>query len=180
MGRVVVIEFVTVDGVVEDPDGRGGTPWGGWAFRHGPDSVAGDKFALGPLMDDGVLLLGRVTWELFAGVWPGRDDDFSRRMNGMDKLVVSRSDVDITRWVNSAQVKGDLVDAVKAESRDIVIAGSVGIVEQLRDLVDEYRLLVFPSVAGQGRRLFADAAPDLELVRAEQVGQAVRSVYLRK
>ena len=75
---VIVVEFVTVDGVVEDPDGSGGTATGGWAFRHGPEAVAGDKFRLGPLLDTGTLLLGRTTWELFSKLWPGRTDEFSR------------------------------------------------------------------------------------------------------
>ena len=66
MGHVIVIEFITLDSVVSDPDGSGGTPTGGWAFRHGPEPVAGDKFRLGAALDDGVMLLGRATWELFA------------------------------------------------------------------------------------------------------------------
>ena len=71
---VIVIEFITLDGIVTDPDGSGGTPAGGWAFRHGRDAVAGDMFRLGSALDEGVLLLGRKTWELFSRIWPGRDD----------------------------------------------------------------------------------------------------------
>jgi dihydrofolate reductase len=67
---VVVIAFITLDGVVSDPDGSGGTPAGGWAFRHGPEAVAGDKFRLGRTLDDGVMLLGRTTWQLFSWIWP--------------------------------------------------------------------------------------------------------------
>ena len=62
-----------------DPDGRGGTPGGGWMFRHGPEAVAGDKFRLGAVLDDGVMLLGRTTWEQFSQLWPGRDDPFAAR-----------------------------------------------------------------------------------------------------
>lgn len=77
---VIVIEFITLDGIVSDPDGSAGTPLGGWAFRHGPEAVAGDKFRLGRTLDEGVLLLGRATWQLFSRLWPGRDDPFAARM----------------------------------------------------------------------------------------------------
>ena len=88
---VIVIQFITLDGVVSDPDGSGGTPAGGWAFRHGPETVAGDKFRLGSTLDGGVMLLGRTTWQLFSRLWPGRDDPFSARMNAVPKLVASRT-----------------------------------------------------------------------------------------
>src|SRR5262245_45098024 len=136
---ITVIEFMTLDGVVEDPDGSGGTAFGGWAFRYGPEAVAGDKFALGPLLDSGVMLLGRTTWQLFSKIWPGREDDFSRKMNAMPKLVASRSLVSVDDWANSTLLRGDLTEAVAAEQRDIVITGSMSLVEQLGDLVDEYR-----------------------------------------
>ena len=84
---VIVVEFITLDGIVSDPDGSGGTPTGGWAFRHGPETVAGDKFRLGSALDDGVMLLGRTAWQLFSRLWPGRDDPFFGRMNAVPKLV---------------------------------------------------------------------------------------------
>jgi dihydrofolate reductase len=181
--RVIVIEFITLDGVIEDPDGSGGTPTGGWAFRHGPESVAGDKFRLGPLLDDGVLLLGRTTWELFARLWPTRDDPFSRRMNAAEKLVASRTLTDTSAWSNSSLLDGDLADAVKQEQRDVVVAGSVGVVHALmdHDLIDEYRLLTFPTVVGRGRRLFPDGtAPAYwRTLSAEPTGAAVLSRYAR-
>ena len=71
---VIVIEFIALDGIVSDLDGSGGTSAGGWAFRHGPETVAGDKFRLGGILDAGILLLGRTTWQLFSRLWPGRDD----------------------------------------------------------------------------------------------------------
>src|SRR5215510_12260892 len=95
---VIVIEFITLDGIVSDPDGSGGTPAGGWAFRHGPEAVAGDKFRLGSVLDEGVLLLGRKTWELFSGIWPGRDDPFSARMNAVPKLVATRTLTGTAAW----------------------------------------------------------------------------------
>jgi len=173
MGKVIVIQFVTLDGVVEDPDGSGGTPWGGWMFRHGPEAVAGDKFALGEILDTGVMLLGRETWQLFAKIWPGRDDEFSRKMNAMPKLVASRSLSEVSDWANSTLLDGDLSRAVAAEERDVVVAGSVSLVDQLGDLVDEFRLLVFPTVVGQGRRLFTRPA-NLEVTSTEQIGPVVR------
>jgi dihydrofolate reductase len=180
---VIVIEFITLDGVVEDPDGSAGTPTGGWAFRHGPESVAGDKFRLGRTLDEGALLLGRTTWELFARLWPARDDPFSRRMNAAAKLVASTTRTDLSAWSHSSLIEGDLVDAVKREHRDVIVIGSLGIVHTLmrEDLIDEYRLLIFPTVLGTGRRLFPDgAAPGyLETVSAEPVGAAVLGRYAR-
>src|SRR6266498_623100 len=116
---VIVIQFITLDGIVSDPDGSAGTPTGGWAFRHGPQTVAGDKFRLGRVLDDGVLLLGRTTWQLFSRLWPTRDDPFSARMNAVPKLVVSRTLTDVSAWANSRLVDGDVVDAVGREQRDV-------------------------------------------------------------
>ncbi|MGI5182731.1 dihydrofolate reductase family protein [Dactylosporangium sp. CA-152071] len=180
---VIVIEFITLDGIVSDPDGSGGTPTGGWAFRHGPASVAGDKFRLGPLLDDGVMLLGRTTWQLFSTLWPKRDDPFSQRMNAVPKLVATSTLEDTTAWPNSRVLEGDLVAAVKQEQRDIVVTGSLSVVHTLMaaDLVDEYRLLTFPTVLGTGRRLFPSDGPPtyLETVSVEQVGAAVLTRYAR-
>ncbi|MGW0086036.1 dihydrofolate reductase family protein [Streptomyces sp. NPDC003393] len=182
---VIVIEFITLDGIVSDPDGSAGTPWGGWAVRHGPEAVAGDKFRLGRTLDEGVLLLGRATWQLFSRLWPGHDDPFAARMNAVPKLVVSRTlpDTGTSAWANSQLLDGDLVDAVKRERRDVVVTGSLSVVDRLRaaDLVDEYRLLTFPTVLGTGRRLFPADGPhaELECLSAEQVGAAVLTRHRR-
>jgi dihydrofolate reductase len=180
---VIVIEFITVDGVVADPDGSGGTEQGGWAFRYGPEAVAGDKFRLGSALDDGVLLLGRTTWQLFSRLWPGRDDPFALRMNAVPKLVVSRTLTDTSAWANSRALEGDLLDAVGRERRDVVVTGSLSVVGQLmtEDLIDEYRLMTFPTVLGTGRRLFPADAPHAELrcESVEQVGAAVLTRYRR-
>ena len=180
---VVVIEFITVDGIVTDPDGSGGTQAGGWAFRHGPEAVAGDKFRLGSVLDEGVLLLGRKTWELFSRIWPERHDPFSARMNAVPKLVATRTLASTSAWANSQAVHGDVIDAVKRERRDVIIAGSLSLVHTLMgsDLIDEYRLLTFPAILGAGERLFpADSPPaDLELLSAGQAGAAVLARYRR-
>jgi dihydrofolate reductase len=185
MSRVIVIEFVSVDGIMEDPDGSDGSAQGGWAFRYGPQAVAGDKFRLGEVLDTGTMLLGRRTWQLFAGIWPGRDDEFSAKLNAMPKLVASRSLDQVGAWQNSALLGGDLLAAVRErkQAHDIVVAGSASIVRALAadDLVDEYRLLVFPLVLGVGERLFPDGSQPaaLALVAAETAGPAVRLVYDR-
>jgi dihydrofolate reductase len=185
MNRVIVIEFLSLDGVMQDPDGRGGSDRGGWAFRYGPAAVAGDKFKLGEVLDSGALLLGRATWQLFAGIWPSRDDAFSNKMNSIPKLVASRSLERVDEWQNSSLIAGDLVDEVarRKADQDLVVAGSASVVRTLmeHDLVDEYRLLVFPVVLGEGSRLFEHGiAPiDLRLVAAEPAGAAVLSVYSR-
>lgn len=178
---VIVIQFITLDGIVSDPDGSDGTPVGGWAFRHGPQAVAGDKFRLGSTLDNGVLLLGRKTWQLFSHIWPGRDDPFSARMNATQKLVATRTMTDTSAWANSQIIDGDAVDAVRREPRDVIVAGSLSVVRALiaENLVDEYRLLTFPTIAGSGDRLFpADGKPVyLECQSAEQTGPAVLARY---
>ena len=186
MGRVIVIEFVTLDGVVQDPDGSEGSAQGGWVFRYGPEAVADDPFRLGEVLDTGAMLLGRRTWELFTKIWPGRSDEFSAKINAMPKLVASRSMAGADEWQNSTVVEGDLVAAVRERKqvRDIVVTGSVSVVRTLmaQDLVDEYRLIVFPLVLGSGSRLFPDGSMpiDLALVSVQAVDPAVRLIYARR
>jgi dihydrofolate reductase len=180
---VIVIEFITLDGIVSDPDGSDGTPAGGWAFRHGPEMVAGDKFQLGGVLDNGVLLLGRSTWQLFSRLWPGRDSPFAARMNAVPKLVASRTLTDTSAFANSQVIDGDLVETVKREPRDVIITGSLSVVRTLMagDLIDEYRLLIFPTVLGSGERLFpAGGLPTyLELLSAEQTEAALLTRFAR-
>ncbi|MFK0156860.1 dihydrofolate reductase family protein [Streptomyces sp. NPDC090499] len=183
---VVVIEFTTLDGIVSDPDGSGGTPYGGWIFRFGREEISGDRFGLGRTLDEGVVLLGRATWQAFARVWPGRDDPFSTRLNAAPKLVASRSlsdASDLSAWSNSRLLDGDLLDAVRTERRDVIVMGSIGVVHALAaaDLVDEYRLLAFPTVLGTGRPLFPAGGPpaELEYLSAERAGATVLTRYRR-
>jgi len=179
---VIVTQFITLDGIVSDPDGRDGTTGGGWAFRHGPQAIAGDPFRVGEVLENGVLLLGRNTWRHFSAIWPGRDDPFSQRMNAAAKLVASRTLTDASAWENSA-VTDDAIDAVKRDQRDVVIMGSLRIVQGLitEDLVDEYRLMTFPTILGTGEPLFPAGGPPahLECVSAEQSGPAVVARYRR-
>jgi len=185
MSRVMVIEFVSLDGVVQDPDGREGSSQAGWAFRYGPEPVTGDPFGIGEILDTGTLLLGRRTWQMFSKIWPGRDDEFSAKMNAMPKLVASRSLALATEWQNSSVLDGDLVPTVRERKRagDIIVIGSTSVVRTLtaHDLVDEYRLMMFPVVLGAGERLFPDGTVpvDLTLESARTKGQAVRIIYTR-
>ena len=180
---VIVIQFITLDGIVSDPDGSDGTPGGGWAFRHGPEAVAGDKFQLGSVLDEGVLLLGRKTWQLFSRIWPGRDTPFAARMNAVPKLVASRTLTDPAAFPNSQVIGGDLIAAVKGEQRDVIVTGSLSVVHALlaRDLIDEYRLLTFPTILGTGEHLFPAGRPPayLDCRSAGQAGPAVLARYQR-
>jgi dihydrofolate reductase len=176
MSKVVVSEFVTVDGVIEDPGGAEGFARGGWAcqFNRGEE---GDKFKLGEVFASDGLLLGRVTYEGFAEAWPSRTGEFADKFNGMPKYVVS-STVQTPGWNNSTVIRGDLgreVAALKGRpGGDILVNGSAQLVCALmeQDLVDEYRLMVFPVVLGSGKRLFGDMSDTsaLRLVEAKPVG----------
>jgi dihydrofolate reductase len=180
--RTIVVAFSTLDGVVEDPVGSEGTPGGGWVFRNGPESVAGDRFKLGSTLGNGVLLLGRATWEQFAQIFPGRTSEFDVAMNRVPKLVASRTRTDLSAFPNSSLLDGDLAAAVEKQKaeRDVVVMGSASVVHALAkaDLVDEYRILFFSSAVGAGTRLFA-APAHFRLASAEQSGQEILARYER-
>lgn len=186
MHQVIISEFGTLDGVVEDPDGSGGGGAGAWAFRFGPEAIAGDVFRLGPLLETGTLLLGRRTWELFSQLWPTRTDPFSLAMNRIEKVVVSRGTPDLSGWDRSTLLAGDLLEQVPRlrDRSDVLVLGSIGVARSLvaHDLVDEYRLLTFPTLAGTGRRLFGpDRRPaELTLGSAEQIGETVLTTHRRQ
>ncbi|HEX3334751.1 MAG TPA: dihydrofolate reductase family protein [Acidimicrobiales bacterium] len=183
MGRIVVSEFVSLDGVMEDPGGSEGTRNAGWTFRfeRGPE---GDRFKLDEVQDAEALLLGRVTYEGFASAWPTIEDPvgFAAKMNAMPKYVVSNtlSDADAT-WNNSTVVRGDAAAEVRAlkdtVAGDLLVAGSASLVQALVEhgLVDEYRLMVFPIVLGSGKRLFGEVteAPVLALDEITTVGGGI-------
>lgn len=180
MGRIILAQFITLDGVVEDPDGSDGTAFGGWAFRHGAEAVAGDKFAYGPILQTGVFLFGRRTWEHFSTLWPGRDDPFAQALNAADKAVATRSELDLGRWKNSRVVGGDVLDWAHEEAadRDVVIIGSGSLVDMFigAGSVDEYRLRIFPTATGAGRRLFPNGCR-LELVSTERLGPTTLAIF---
>jgi dihydrofolate reductase len=183
MPQTIVLAFSTLDGFIEDPDGRGGTSDGGWAFRDGPPPP--DHFLLGTKLDTGVMLLGRKTWEMFSSIWPGRTGYFALALNRMPKLVASRTLTDLSAWENSSLMSGELFDAVeKAKAdRDVIIAGSISIVRALAeyDLVDEYRILSFPTALGSGTPLFSprSAPVQLRLLSAETRGSGILARYER-
>ncbi len=169
-------EFVTVDGVVEDPGGAERSPHGGWAFRF-RRGEAGDRFKRDELMAAEAQLLGRVTYQGFAAAWPSRTDQdgFADRMNRMPKYVVS-STLDNPSWTNTTVLRGldEVAKLKEGPGGDLLVHGSPTLVRSLarRGLVDQYRLMVFPLLAGGGIRLFgeADAATPLRLVEANPVG----------
>jgi dihydrofolate reductase len=180
--KLIVAEFTTLDGVIEDPDGTWGAPRGGWAMRQGPQVFAGDKFQLGSIMHSGALLFGRGTWQAFAARWPQRTGDFADAMNAACKYVASTTLTDASAWENSVLLEGDLPDAVERvrEDRDIAVIGSPGLAHQLAaaGLVDEYRLLVLPTVVGDGVRLFpAGHEADLRLMSCDVVDAGVLLRY---
>jgi dihydrofolate reductase len=184
MGKLVVTEFVTLDGVMEDPGGAEAFDRGGWAFRF-DRGEEGDRFKLDELLAADAQLLGRVTYEGFAAAWPGRSGEFADLMNGMQKFVVSRT-LDSGEWANTTVLRGDLaeeVTAVKARfDGDMLVAGSARLVQGLlaADLVDELHLMVFPVVLGAGKRLFADGQQlPFELVETRQAG-SVAILVLRR
>jgi dihydrofolate reductase len=189
VGRIVVTEFVSLDGVMEDPGGAEDFAHGGWTFRF-DRAAEGDQFKLGEIERAEAQLLGRVTYEAFAAAWPGRDDDagFARRMNAMPKYVVSGTlpDEDAS-WHNSAVLRGDVVSEVTAlkgrVQGDILVAGSTRLVQTLLEhrLVDELRLMVFPIVLGTGRRVFGELSEPFTMVldSAETVGEGIVTLVYR-
>jgi dihydrofolate reductase len=184
MAKIIVTEFVSLDGVMEDPGGAEDFKYGGWTFEI--DRGEGDKFKLDETMDSDALLLGRVTYEGFAAAWPTREGEFADKFNTMPKYVVS-STLETPGWQNSTVLSGDVVDEVsklrKEHDGNIVVHGSGRLVETLleHDLVDELRLMVFPVVLGSGRRLFGDTSEKkrLQLVESRTVGDGVAILVYR-
>jgi dihydrofolate reductase len=179
MGRIVVTEFASLDGVMEAPGGGEDFEHGGWSFEIARGEE-GDKFKLDETLASEALLLGRVTYEGFAEAWPTRTDEFADKFNSMPKYVVS-STLENPEWNNSTVLKGDVVDAVsklKGEvDGDIVVHGSAQLVHTLidNDLVDELRLMVFPVVLGKGKRVFGETSDkkSLKLSDSKTVGDGV-------
>jgi len=179
VGRIVVTEFVSLDGVMEDPGGSENFAQGGWSFKISRGDE-GDKFKLDETFASEALLLGRVTYQGFAEAWPSRDGEFADKFNSMPKYVVS-STLHEPEWNNSTVLKGDVVKEVgklkQEQDGDIVVHGSARLVQTLieHDLVDELRLMVYPVVLGSGKRLFGETSDKkpLRLVDSKVVGDGV-------
>jgi dihydrofolate reductase len=180
MGRIVVTEFISLDGVIEDPGGAEDFKYGGWTFEieRGED---GDKFKLDETMQSEALLLGRRTYEGFAAAWPSREGEFADKFNNMPKYVVSSTLKD-PDWNNTTVLGDDLAGEVsrlrQEHDGDIVVAGSAQLVQSLIEegLVDELRLMVFPVVLGAGKRLFSETSDKrrLKLSDSKTVGDGVQ------
>jgi len=176
MRRIVVTEFMTLDGVMEDPGGAEKFEHGGWAFQfnRGPD---GDKFKTDELFASDAALLGRKTYQEFEKAWSSRTGEFADKMNSMAKYVASTT-LKKPEWNNTTIIKSNIAQEVarlkNTPGQDILVAGSAQLVHTLieNDLVDEFRLMVFPIVLGKGKRLFNGASDKhaLQLVKMEPVG----------
>ena len=178
--RVIVSEFVSLDGVIEDPGGAGEFDRGGWSFRSDRGDE-GDKFKDDEMAAADALLLGRKTYEAFAAAWPQMEEqtgEYGASMNGYPKHVASRTLQEPLEWNNSTLIEGDVAEGVarlkRQDGKDILVFGSGELVRTLmeHDLIDEYRLMVHPVVVGKGKRLFGDVGEtrDLRLVDTKPVG----------
>src|SRR3977135_3764050 len=162
MGRIIVAEFVSLDGVMEAPGGGENFKHAGWTFKINRGDE-GDKFKLDETLATEALLLGRRTYEGFAAAWPSVKGEFGDRFNSMPKYVVS-STLEEPAWNNSTVLKGEVVEEVSKLRQeldgDIVVHGSAQLAQSLleHDLVDELRLMVYPVVLGSGKRLFGETS----------------------
>jgi dihydrofolate reductase len=184
VGRIVVTEFVSLDGVMEDPGGSENAGHGAWTFEF--ENEGGMEFKLEETMSTDALLLGRVTYEGFAAAWPSREGEFADKFNTMPKYVFS-STLQNPDWSNSTVLSGDLVQVVtkirEELDGDIVVHGSARLVQGLieNDLVDELRLMVFPVVLGSGKRLFGETSGKkrLQLTSSKTVGEGIEILIYR-
>ncbi|MET7619091.1 dihydrofolate reductase family protein [Streptomyces sp. NPDC005408] len=178
MGRIIVTEFVSLDGVIEAPGGGEGFKYDGWSFEI--DRGEGDQFKLDETRDTAALLLGRTTYEGFAAAWPSREGEFADKFNNMPKYVISKT-LDKAEWTNSTVLSGDVAEEVanlkRTQDGNIVVHGSARLVQALleHDLVDELRLMVFPVILGTGKRLFGATTDKkrLRLAESRVVGDGV-------
>jgi dihydrofolate reductase len=178
MGKIVVTEFSSLDGVMQAPGGED-FKYPGWTFEfeRGDD---GNKFKLDETMGADALLLGRRTYESFAGAWPEREGEFADKFNEMPKYLVSSTITD-PEWNNTTRLEGDVVEAVR-KLRDevdgtIQVPGSKQLVDELmeNDLVDQINLMIFPVVLGTGFRVFGEYSDKttLRLVESKTVGEGI-------
>lgn len=186
MARIVVTEFISVDGVVEGPSGTEEFERVGWTdpFKRGPE---GNEFKVEETMASDAMLLGRVTYEQFAAVWPHVEGDFANTFNSMPKYVVSSTLKD-PEWNNTTVLSGDVIEDVsqlkQRYERDIVVHGSPRLARTLieHDLVDELRLMVFPIVVGAGKRLFDSTSETkrLRLLATKTFGDGIHLLVYQR
>jgi len=179
MGRIIVTEFVSLDGVMEAPGGGEDYKHAGWTFEINRGEE-GNKFKIKETSDSEALLLGRVTYEGFAKAWPSREGEFADKFNRMPKYVIS-STLKKADWNNSTILSGDATEEItklkKKLKGNIVVHGSAQLVQALvaNDLIDELRLMVFPVILGSGKKLFGgmDEKKSMKLISSQTVGDGV-------
>jgi len=181
MGKIIISENISLDGVVQDPTGEEGFRLGGWFGQFGgKDIEEWAKVALNEALRAEALLLGRRSDEWFAARWASRDGEWADRLNSLPKYVVS-STLDQPKWANSTVLKGDVVTEVSKLRQeldgDIVVYGSTRLAHTLmeHDLVDELRLTVYPVVLGSGERLFGETSDKIpmRLISTQTVGDGL-------
>lgn len=188
MGKIVVTEFISLDGVMEDPGGVENAGHGAWTFEF-DRGEEGNKFKLDELRDSEAQLLGRVTYEGFAAAWPSMEDEagFAEKMNSMPKYVVSSTLREAT-WNNTTILSGNFAEEVgklrEEVDGSILVAGSAQLVQGLiaHDLLDELRLMVFPVLLGSGKRLFDETscAHRLRLTESGTVGEGIATLVFER
>ena len=180
MSKIIVSQYMSLDGVIQDPVGMEGSGLGDWTgpFNRGPD---GDKFKHEEMFHSAAVLLGRVTYDGFAAVWPTVKDEtgFADRINSMPKYVVSKT-LKKADWNNTTILSGDVVQSIRSlkdqSGGNILVYGSAALVHALMPmgLIDEYNLMVYPTVLGRGTRLFPDGvASGLTLAECKQLGSGI-------
>ena len=181
MGKLVISENITLDGVIADPTGEDGTTFGGWFNQIGEsDREAWAKVELNEALGAEALLMGRRSDEYFAPRWASRTGEWADRLNSLPKYVVSAT-IDQAQWTNSTVLKGDVVTEVSKLKQEldgeIIVPASYQLARALleHDLVDELRLVVFPVVLGAGERLFGEASDKkpMHLVDARTIGDGL-------
>jgi dihydrofolate reductase len=184
MGRIVVTEFISLDGVIEAPGGGEGFEHDGWTFEFDRGDE-GNQFKLDETRGSAALLLGRRTYEGFAAAWPSREGEFADLFNSMPKYVVSRT-LEDPEWTNTTVVK-DIAELPKIRDEvdgELVVHGSAQLVQGLleNDLVDELRLMVFPVVLGTGKRLWGETTDkkQFKLADTKTVGEGIAILTFRR
>ena len=187
MGKIIISENVSLDGVVQDPTGEEGFRHGGWFRQIGDkDREAWAKVLLDEALGAEAMLLGRRSHEFFAARWPSRSGDYAERLNSMPKYVVS-STLEEPKWTNATVLKADVVSEVsklKEElAGDIVVYGSTQLLHTLmaHDLADELRLMIYPVVVGAGERLFGETSDTkpMRLINTQTVGDGLAFLTYR-